>query len=547
MSRRTLTLYLAKPDVQDFEAVLSEKAIEKLGQPNTQVVDAPDFADGARLYVFSSNAFTPTWLRELAQQFGADDNVLTSSASAVLVFEKDDRLFASTFSFGWMHINEENIEGDFGLRVALNGLNDEKLRRLERANLGDAMRGVSQSPFQREFESFGLDDALDLVRKISGNANDNSSADVLTGAKSIKLGGEFDITDLPELASECVVAYESDAYRDTSFRVLDLVTPIADLRRIRSLDAELCDRIRNDTGEFELGLPDTQEVQTVGYKFVGPNRRGYFADLLLEHYIGVLGDRLDDLDPAMIRAHKIESVHDEPGLSQKWSIRMGLVGSLESDGELYAINEGEWYNLNQAFKASIDQTFVDHRSEWTNNPIPLRKILDEKGNAKFQSEASYNIDVAGQKGWLCLDTKLISVAGVERSDFEVCDLLDLEGKTLIHVKKSSRRSSVLSHFFKQGSNSAQQMVKFGGAWETLADLVENDFGLPARNQLEAAIADDDRKWTVQFLIADTPRANGQFNIPFFSKITLRDELTNLKAMGYDVELKFVRLAREHIA
>jgi uncharacterized protein (TIGR04141 family) len=59
-----------------------------------------------------------------------------------------------------MYLDEDNIEGDFGLRVAINALDDKKLKRLERANLGDALRGVALSPFQREFTSFGQDDAL---------------------------------------------------------------------------------------------------------------------------------------------------------------------------------------------------------------------------------------------------------------------------------------------------------------------------------------------------------------------------------------------------
>ena len=546
MARKTLTLYLAKPDVQDFEDILTEKALERLRDLRTQIVDAPEFADGGRLFVFASAAFTPSWLTELGRHFALADNVITSSASAILAFWVEGRLFVSTFAAGWMSVNEDNIEGEFGLRVALNGLNDDKLRRLERANLGDAMRGVSLSPFQRDFESFGLDDALDLVRKISGVANNESSADVLTGAKSVKLSGEFDVSDLPALADECMAAFESVAYRDTSFRVLDLVSPVADRRLSNTLDVEVCDRIRNNTGEFELGLPDNQEVQTVGYKFVGPNKRGYYADLLLEHYISVLGDRLADLDPETIRRHQILSVHDEPGLSQKWSIRMALVGSLEHEGILYAINEGEWYNLNEAFKESIDRTFREYRSEWTDQPVRMVKLLDEDGNAKFQSEASYNLDVAGQKGWLCLDTRLISVAGVQRSEFEVCDLLDIENKRLVHVKKSSRKSSVLSHFFKQGSNSAQQMAKFGGAWDALGQLVEAEFGQEQADALRAAVADVERPWTVDFIIADSTRMDGQFNIPFFSKITMRDEFSNLRAMGYQVRLQFLRLAREVI-
>jgi uncharacterized protein (TIGR04141 family) len=43
------------------------------------------------------------------------------------------------------------------------------------------------------------------------------------------------------------------------------------------------------------------------------------------------------------------------------------------------------------------------------------------------------------------------------------------------------------------------------------------------------------------VIADAPRQTGEFNIPFFSKISLRDEAITLKAMEYDVALRFIGL------
>jgi uncharacterized protein (TIGR04141 family) len=51
---------------------------------------------------------------------------------------------------------------------------------------------------------------------------------------------------------------------------------------------------------------------------------------------------------------------------------------------------------------------------------------------------------------------------------------------------------------------------------------------------------------VEFVIADSPRADGDFNIPFFSKISLRDESNILKAMGFDVAIRFIRLEPEDI-
>jgi uncharacterized protein (TIGR04141 family) len=64
--------------------------------------------------------------------------------------------------------------------------------------------------------------------------------------------------------------------------------------------------------------------------------------------------------------------------------------------------------------------------------------------------------------------------------------------------------------------------------------------------LDAARADQGRPWRVEFLIADTLRQNGQFNIPFFSKVSLRDELRTLRAMKYETGIRFIELQAERL-
>jgi len=205
-----------------------------------------------------------------------------------------------------------------------------------------------------------------------------------------------------------------------------------------------------------------------------------------------------------------------------------LIGSITYEVGRYAINEGEWYRVDELFKNSIEENFQTYIEQWEVQPAPLRKYYDANGNGRFQTEASYNAEIAAARGFVLIDTRLIQIPGVQRSDFEACDLLDIEGKRFIHVKKSSRRSNILSHFFKQGSNSAQQFSRFPVAWDQLTELVGNIAGEEAAERLRAAIADRDRPWKVEFVIADAPRQTGEFNIPFFSKISLRDEAINLR-------------------
>jgi hypothetical protein len=53
--------------------------------------------------------------------------------------------------------------------------------------------------------------------------------------------------------------------------------------------------------------------------------------------------------------------------------------------------------------------------------------------------------------------------------------------------------------------------------------IKKHYGPVKAGELEAAL---DNRWTVEFRIADFPRSDGTHNIPFFSKLTLRDEASD---------------------
>lgn len=540
MAQKTYTLFLAKPVEGEFVDLLSETARGRLADPRTQIIQVPNFGDGGQLYIFSGQSHQPGWLKELRAEFEDIEDVLVNSASALLIFQKADARFALTFAHGWMFLDDEKFEGDFGLRVALNALDHSRLRKLERANLGDALRGVSLSPFQREFTTFGVDDALDLVRKITGRTREDSSAESLTGSKSLKTSGEYELGDIPDIAEEALDFYRSEFYKETPFRIVDFVTPIDDPDLRLLLDAVAVQSIRDNEDRFELGLPGDYDDEGAAYKFAGPRYRNRHPDLLLRHYVQALGEELPNITEDTLRSHKIIAVYDDDGKPDvKWSIRKALIGSVIHDDARYAINEAEWYKIDQLFRQSVEQTFADLVLDWDEAPEPFRKIYD--GNdGKYEEEKDYNARFAEQNGFILLDRQLVAIPDIRGSRFEACDILDLGRKRFLHIKKSSRRSNLLSHLFKQGSNSAQQLKRFEAAWTALRQIILDRYGAPLAHEFDDVRETDD-PWTVEFVIADTPRANGQFNIPFFSKITLRDEVSTLRAMDYNVALRFIRL------
>ncbi|MCY3857481.1 MAG: TIGR04141 family sporadically distributed protein [Gammaproteobacteria bacterium] len=476
------------------------------------------------------------------------DNFQTRSICAVLAFRVDGRICASTFAHGWMYLNEAVLETDFGLRVALNSLDEKNLKRLERTNLADAMRGVALSPFQRDFSSFGFDDALDLVRRLSGSTREDSRAEMISGARSLQSTGDFNLSELPQLAAEAIAFFQSNRYRTTSFRIIDFVRPITDHELISTLNELAAEKIREREENFELGLPATSEIEGVGYKFLGPRLRHFFPDLLLRNYINAMGTRLQDIDAQTLRQHKVVAMFEDGSRpNQSWSIHSALVGSIVYKESRYAVNEGQWYCIDDNFREAIEESFSRVVKGWEErSPAPPRKLNSNGKSARFETEATYNERLCAEHGFVHLDQKLIDLPDVRGSRFEACDALDISRKRFIHIKKSSRRSSVLSHFLKQGSNSAQRFKRYTATWNQLLSKVEEIEGSDTRQQLNIAIKDESRKWTVEFWIIDVKRQNGEFNIPFFSKISLRDEVRGLQAMGYEVCVRFIEVLPERI-
>lgn len=542
MAKKTFNLFLGKENVQEFSELLSDSAREKIGTPAARVYENIDFAEQATLHIFSNRPSKPPWARRLESTFDLQINTRSQSACGVLLFVQDGRFFASTFSFGWMYLEERALVRDFGLRTAINALDNEKLKRLERTNLSDALRDSALSPFQRDFNSFGVDDALELIRSLSGKTIDGIDASSIAGSSSLKWTSERELEELDQTASDALELFLSNTYQNTPFAIMDILRPVVDLDLIDELNHEIADHLRRRSGNFELGMPIPVGDEDVSYWFQGLSGRRSYEDLVIDNYLNLIEENLENLSIQMLKDQRIVArVHSVDNQSISTSLHTALVGSVSYNNILYAINEGLWYQVEQQFKDSVDELFRQVVQDWQYEPKPFIRRASPNGQKMFyEREEHYNTRIANELGFHCLDGKLVSNPNFVRSQIEVCDLLDLEGKRLIHVKKNSRKSSVLSHLFKQGSNSAQNLKHFGSFKREIRSMLAREFDNDVAVQFENADAND-QNWSIEYWIADSVRADGGFNIPFFSKITFRDEVRKLRGMEYDVAIRFIEL------
>jgi uncharacterized protein (TIGR04141 family) len=372
---KTYSLYLAKEDVVGFEDVLSESAKERIKNGKAILAVSEALGDAATIFIFPNDPKSPTWLSDVTSVFDGLPSIKNKSSCAVAVFQYAQKVFITTFAHGWQYIDDTKIESDFGLRVAINTLDDSKVRRIDRSHLGEAMKGVSQSAFQRDLRAFGVDGALDLVRRISGRVEGDNFADSVSGATALKITSAMSLSDLPEIAEEALSRSKSADYQSTEFYIIDKVRPILDRVVLAKLDDQAVTIIKGGGDNFELSMPGWSEEDVVYYGLKGPGLSKRFPDLLMDNYRSALGTNLDSIDANTIcRKHGIFAEFNNDAMPRKqWSIKKALIGSIVLNGGLYAINEGEWYRLDQQFKSDVDTSFEALKEDWPTPPATVIK------------------------------------------------------------------------------------------------------------------------------------------------------------------------------
>jgi uncharacterized protein (TIGR04141 family) len=435
-------LHLATPAVANLTDFLTENA-------QTKGVEIPLRAAlpfECKLFVRPTALVVPAWAERLDEHFTVDGSVRSASSAGLLLFRSADRVLACSFGHGHTMLDDDKKENDFGLLVAANSLSDENVRLVEKANLGSVIRDATQAAGITRLQEFNVDRALSLVRKLSGNSKDNSSA--LSGANSVMMTSEKDIEQLHELGAVLVQLYTSTDYKSTGFAIIDKIKPVVSALEIDALDHELISDLATAKPSFELGAPDI-DTEPIGYLTIsGSGKRTRFADITLSVLLAEVGTlaSVDDLHKYKIVTHNIDGTYK----IRDWSVYRGLVGSIEIDSTRYAFNEGKWYKIEDALRESANGAFKDASKGLDTAYLPwpiLGKGKDGKTKT-YEKELDYNTrvcaDVPTQR--LLFDQNLFSVPNVPGPGIEVCDIFDFENRRLIHVKKSGRRSSVISHF-----------------------------------------------------------------------------------------------------
>jgi uncharacterized protein (TIGR04141 family) len=223
--------------------------------------------------------------------------------------------------------------------------------------------------------------------------------------------------------------------------------------------------------------------------------------------------------------HKYEAYcFFETAPEKSWRVYDCIYAEISEGDRIYALTNGKWYQINKDFTKDVEKDFKKILSEKSSLQLPKCPVRKEKITEPV-IENEYNEYAAKTGKFALLHGKNVMHSG---SPVEVCDLFS-SNREFIHVKKYGG-SSVLSHLFNQGIVSAELF----SSHESFRK--ETNKRLPPEYRIsnpERSI--DPTEYKIVFGIISSSKKD--LDIPFFSKVSLRNSFMRLKLYRYNAFLQ----------
>lgn len=495
------------------------------------------------IFVKDSKGKRPDWSKNLDALHGSQISDLnTLSASAVLFVKISKRTVAFVFGYGRYLLDDAAMRSDFGIKTALNTLNNKTLRSVDLYSLEqDPMLKRTQALRASNINAFGIDVSRDILKAVTGEPSSGIPWHTIhgSGAQYSFTAQIRNLTELKNIASDLSAHYDKQTYK-TDFEWVDNIQRVRNDALTAALDGLLVAALNSSaTPPIELTLPHIVDWDLIaGFSFTNAKTKTK-PMLSASDYFSV--------NPAM--GHTLERLKsnriflfDVHGNESSYSVYNCIYFECTYHGKVYVLFSKDWFTIDQKFMARIDKaigtvpvstlTFPQVKTEFlagTGKKVGSSPVL------KVEAEGDYNARVSANLGYHLLDKKLVKPR-TGASPIELCDLLT-NNLELIHAKHRKGGSAGLSHMFAQGRIAAELL------------LSDQEFRKDAKTKLPHGVKSlidasrcDPGKHEVVFLVLGDSPADVKQKLPFFSKVNLWLTYQSLSQRNFKVSITGAPLA-----
>ncbi len=514
-----LSIYLIKTEYSNTEDIF--KNFDKL-QTET-ITDIGIFYHG------ESYVSAPSWVKKFfgesfKNSFQDEENkdrlkIFTASSKAAFVASSENRIFVITFGYGHTMLNPGTWEERFGLKVALNVIDSENLRSIDKKNMSVTPK-LSKEQITKDgtFADFGIDIEQDLIQGITGKSKDITFGQTVTGKDALSVSVKINISNIKPFLKTCYEKYQSDDYKK-DFGWIDQVSEIKTPKLIQELDDKLIKKIKNnDFDKTWMAIPEIVAWEDVSeFK----NKDNSFGDDIdLESFLSFLSEEdKNNLSLKILNNCTINCISaSRDDVMKSWKAYNCLYCEISNSNETFILSNGKWYQVEKSFAEQIFKDFDNLKKQSSGISLPKCK--------QGEHENIYNERIAKELSICNMDRKTINHGGANQK-IEFCDLLTTN-KKLVHVKHYGA-SSVLSHLFSQGLVSGELFLSDIEFRKKLNDELPMDYKIS-----DATVKPKSSDYEIVFAIIS--KSKSELDIPFFSKVNIRNAKRKLETFGYNVSI-----------
>ncbi len=243
-SIKSLCIYLLKEERDTFSDYIKPK----------YTVESASIKEGfaleGEIFYPDTQSSPPRWKPDVdevaASLISVSDN---SSNKAVMITKVDGAILAITFGYGRSLLREEDIERNFGLKVALSIIDPKKIRSVNTATFEDmVVSSQHQASIHTSQSEFDLDTVTDIFRGVTGVPSDETYGRSVSGKDVLKVSVEMHISELKEKLELYLAAYRSNGYRNGEFGWIDNINEVRD--RVLSEGLDGCIVTMNNRGHL---------------------------------------------------------------------------------------------------------------------------------------------------------------------------------------------------------------------------------------------------------------------------------------------------------
>jgi uncharacterized protein (TIGR04141 family) len=508
---RTVSVYLLRTQVETATDALSV-APERLESHTIKGLD------GAVLYVSRSPARPPKWAEIFEGSAVPQLNLKRPTFGAVLLLKAGSRRYALTFGTGRHLLAYRSYERNFGLRVALNLVDPDRVRSANSRTFIDSALQVSRQISEpSDITGLEIDVQRDLLTRLEGSVARKELGKRVAGADAARLTRPLEVKQIRAVCSGLYKVSREITYKKR-YEWIDWIQEITNPEEEETLSNEALKLLlEGKVDRFDVYPPEMVSDQVVEY---GTKR----STTVMEPTRELLRATIESSKASnpetlaqFLQTRYIKALNEDGVEIKRWPWWDCLYYEHRGPGGTTILDRGVWLRV----KRNEAKAIHDYVSAIPSSSLQLPEA------ERSEIEKHYNARAAASGNFRLLDRKLIKPIPSE-SPIEVCDLFS-KGGEMVHVKRRKGGSSGLSHLFGQASVSSRMLVTAPAYAPSVRELL-TDWA----DSLKDPPQPQDHPVVLAVILASEASGEGAAALPFFSKVFMRQIVQQIRAMRFPV-------------